>query len=267
MTRSLRWTAAACAVLTLAAALSACTTGARRGALTAPLTEATLIDSAHPLFQAVVVGAVTGGRTTDLVGASQISSVDFRRALQTSLDVRAMFADEDPVAPQDARFLLEATIEQVEREILDINVDVTTVILYELTDIDTGAVLFVRRVRATYEAPFTDSFIRSERFRLANEGSGQANISAFLDALAADVAQRPEAYAPPPEPEPEPQIDPDAPPVDGEAGAPAAAEDELAEDEMIEDEMIEDEMVEGLMIGGGRVEDPADDAVVEPSTP
>lgn len=189
------------AALIAALATAACTTGARRGALTAPLSEATLIGAAHPLFQSVIVGPVVGGRGTDLVGPSNISSFNFRRALQTSLDLRAMLSDEDPVAPVDARFLLSAEIDSVEREFLDIDLDVTTTVTYTLSDLD-GAPLFVRQVVATYEAQFEESFIRSERFRLANEGSGQANIAAFLEALVADVDARPAVYAPPPPPAP-----------------------------------------------------------------
>ncbi|MCI4664202.1 MAG: hypothetical protein MRY74_05725 [Neomegalonema sp.] len=165
--------------------LAGCVSGARSTALTARPTAKSLVKSDELIYRTIGVGAVGGGKETDIVSGSQISSGNFRQALESSLDLTGLLAKSSP------RFLLDATIEQIDQEIFDINLDVKTTVYYRLRSVASGAFLYERRVTETYEARFTESFIRSERFRIANEGSGRKNIASFIDRFVADFRTNP----------------------------------------------------------------------------
>ena len=171
-----------------ASLLSGCASGARSTALTAKPTAKTLVTSDEAIYRAIGVGAVGGGKESDIVSGSQISSGNFRKALESSLDLSGLLAKSSP------RFLLDATIEQVNQEIFDINLDVETTVYYRLRAVATGAFVYERRVTEKYEARFTQSFIRSERFRIANEGSGRKNIASFIEKLVTDYRADPAKF-------------------------------------------------------------------------
>lgn len=168
-----------------ASVLAGCASGARSTALTPQPTEKTIVTSDELIYQSIAVGAVSGGRESDAVSGSQISSGEFREALEGALKLNGLWALNDP------RFTLDAQIEQVDQETFDINLDVVTTVFYRMRDIASGAIVYEKRVIEGFEAQFTDSFVRSERFRLANEGSGRANIQSFIEGLVADFRAEP----------------------------------------------------------------------------
>jgi len=62
--------------------------------------------------------------------------------------------------------------------------EVTTHVRYILTDSDNnGAVVLNETVVTPYTATIGDAFAAIKRLRLANEGSGKANIQGLLDKL------------------------------------------------------------------------------------
>lgn len=63
--------------------------------------------------------------------------------------------------------------------------EVTTHVKYILTDREnTGAVVLNETIVAPYTATIGDAFAAIKRLRLANEGSGNANIQGLLEKLA-----------------------------------------------------------------------------------
>lgn len=165
--------------------LAGCASGARSTALTPQPTADTLVRSDELIYQSMFIGAVTGGRESDLLSGSQISSGDYRKALENALRLNGLWALGAP------RFTIDVTIEEVEQEVFDINLDVATTVFYRVRRVRDGAIVYETRVSETYEARFTDSLVRSERYRLANEGSGRANIESFISALVADFRAAP----------------------------------------------------------------------------
>lgn len=190
--QAFRLGAGAVATLGLGSALSGCASEARSTAMVAPVTDKTLVSAGNPLRNAVILGGVRGGEQTNPLWTSEVSGLNFRRALDTSLRLATLRAPTDAMGP--GRYLLEATLEEVDQPQIAINFEVTVTALYQLRS-QGGALLYNERVTSPYTAKFTDSLVRAERLRLANEGAVKLNISTFLERLVADSEKDPYRYA------------------------------------------------------------------------
>ncbi len=171
--------------------LAACASGAVPGAMSVPLSEQTLLATESRLRQAVAVGTVGGGRETNPLWTSQVSSADFAEALRLSLSTHAM------LAINNQAFRLDATLADLQQPIAGLDLTVTSRVTYRLIHLGTGAAVFEREIAAPYTAPFSAAFAAVERLRLANEGSIRENIRQFLAALIAAERANPLAFATP----------------------------------------------------------------------
>lgn len=154
--------------------VAACGNPARTTAIVAPVTGDTLLAPDSPLRRSVSVGQVTGGDRGNEVWQSEISSDTFREALETSMNLTGMLGD------TSAPMVVDVTLEQVDSPQLDINLEVITTIYYRVRSTRNNAIVWQERVVAPFTAEFTESFVRSERLRLAAEGSARTNIAMFL---------------------------------------------------------------------------------------
>lgn len=176
------------ALLLLALGLSACASGAKPGAMLAPNTPQTTISANSSLREAVAIGQVSGGRETNPLWVSDVSSSDLAEALRLSLAVRTM------LAIRDERFKLEATMINLQQPMMGIDMTVTSRVRYRLTRLSDNAIVFEREIAAPFTAAFSSSFYGMERLKLANEGSIRENISQFLAALIAAETENPAAF-------------------------------------------------------------------------
>jgi hypothetical protein len=176
------------ALLVLALGLSACASGAKPGAMLAPNTAQTTISPNSNLREAVAIGQVSGGRETNPLWMSDVSSSDLAEALRLSLSVRTM------LAIRDERFRLEANMINLQQPVIGVDMTVTSKIRYRLTRVADNTIVFEREITAPFTAAFSSSFYGVERLRLANEGSIRENISQFLTALIAAEAENPAAF-------------------------------------------------------------------------
>ncbi|MEO1293389.1 MAG: hypothetical protein AAFV62_11240 [Pseudomonadota bacterium] len=165
--------------------LGGCASGARSTAMVAPVTAETLIDSASPLHRAIGVGQTSGGEETNPLWTPEVSTGDFRRALETSLNLTTM------LGPPSAPFTLDATLEELDQPVITLNFTVTATIFYRLRANKTGEIVWQERIAAPHTVNFTENFVRSERLRLASEGAVRENISVFLKQLNAVAKQDP----------------------------------------------------------------------------
>lgn len=168
--------------LCAAALLVGCANAPRTTALVAPLTAQTLVTESNPLFRAVAVGQITGGRETGLVGDSQVSNAAFAQALSTSLNLALLRADPVRDAP---RYRLDAQIVSLEQPQLQIAITATATIAYRLRRVSDDAVVFEETISTQFTAELRDTLIRAERFRLAAEGAVQENVAQFMNRLVA----------------------------------------------------------------------------------
>lgn len=126
--------------------------------------------------EALDVESVTGGAETNPLWMSKISSTDFKQALLQSLKNVGFEANQ----PQNARYLLVATLKEVDQPFFGFDMTVTTTINYVLTDKVTKRILMNQDVKASGTATIGDAFFAVKRLRLANEDSAKQNIGQLL---------------------------------------------------------------------------------------
>lgn len=162
------------------AALAACATGAGRDAMTAGVSPAIVQAMPQPLRGQVALKDVIGGRETNAMLKSNISSAEFQSALDASLRNAGLAASD----PNSARYELAATIQEVNQPILGFDMTVTATVHYDLIERATRKTAWEKTITLPYTAKMGDAFLGSERLRLANEGAGRVNIEGFLGELA-----------------------------------------------------------------------------------
>jgi hypothetical protein len=167
---------------------TACASGASPGAMTVPLSERTMLKPESRLRQTVGLGTIAGGRETNPMWMSDVSSADLATALRQTLTTHAM------LAINAEAFRLEATLIALDRPIAGFDMTVTSRVQYRVTRVATGGLVFDREITAPFTATFSSSAIGVERLRLANEGSIRENIRLFLEALLAEEAANPAAF-------------------------------------------------------------------------
>lgn len=125
----------------------------------------------------VNVTTVSGGEETNPAWTSEIDNDAFAGALKQSLQKQGLLSGA-------GRYQLEALLLEVDQPMFGLDFKVTTQVRYILTDRNnSGAVILNETIIAPYTATISDAFAAIKRLRLANEGSGNANIQALLDKL------------------------------------------------------------------------------------
>lgn len=138
--------------------------------------EATGLTFDEALKQNVVVSSVDGGKGTNPLWTSEISSEAFREALALSLSSQGLLSEDGP-------YSLRVTLAEVDQPFLGTSYEVTTYVRYVLMDTPANRVVFEEMIVAPYTATLGDALVGTKRLRLANEGSARSNIEAFLEKL------------------------------------------------------------------------------------
>lgn len=133
-----------------------------------------IFDSA--LKEQVEVATVQGGSETNPLWVSQISNSNFQKAVEESLSIQGLLAD-------DGRFNLKVTLLNVDQPMFGLDFEVVTSVNYIVVDNTTNKVLLDETIKAAHTATFGDAFDGVTRLRIANEGSGKNNIKMFLEQL------------------------------------------------------------------------------------
>jgi hypothetical protein len=161
--------------------LAAVVTGCASGATSDGMTNREYHEAASAnkkLAKSIAIKTISGGQGTNPIWTSQISDEDFRSALAASLRDAGFAADST-----DARYVLSAQIEQVNKPLFGLSMTVVTVVKYTLKDTKANKQLLNEDITASYTAEFGSAFMGSTRLRLANEGSARKNIGQLLEAL------------------------------------------------------------------------------------
>lgn len=170
-------------VTAVAAVLAGCATPATHEAMIVAAPPAGDIAIPDQLRGQVAVKGVQGGKETNPMWISNISSATFEAALEASLRNAGLGAPS-----RDAgRYLLAAEIKNVEQPMLGFNLTVTTTVHYDLTERASNRPAWAQTITRSYTAKAGDAFLGSERLRLANEGSARANIQGLIEELAKGV--------------------------------------------------------------------------------
>ncbi len=164
-----------------ALALGACASASKPGAMVAEVTEATIIQDESQLRESVVVGTVGGGKETNPLWTSEVSSDDFAEALRQTFAAHAMLATED------GAYRLDAELVKLKQPFAGFNMTVTSIVNYTLTDVSSGEVVLEETIEKAYTAKAGDAFMGVKRLQLANEGSIKGNISDLITKMIASV--------------------------------------------------------------------------------
>jgi hypothetical protein len=132
-----------------------------------------------PLKKSIGVLEVTGGKETNPMWASQVSSESFQRALEISLRNVGL---SDPLLSAN-RYHLTADILQVSQPVMGLDMTVTANVRYSLIETATRKEVFSKVIAGTYTAKFSDAFVGTERLKLANEGAAKTNIQLLVGEL------------------------------------------------------------------------------------
>lgn len=131
----------------------------------------------------IEVTSVAGGKESNSLWTSQISSEAFSIALEKSLIDQNLFS-------KNGDYELSVNFIKIDQPVFGMDFEVKTYIQYKLKNTITNHTVFNETVFAPYTAVFGDALVATDRLRLANEGSANKNIEMFLEELS-DLKIRP----------------------------------------------------------------------------
>jgi hypothetical protein len=134
-----------------------------------------------PMRETITIKDVTGGKDTNPMWVSSVSSSDFERALEASLKDAGLLSPNR----QGSKYVLIANLAKLDQPMFGASMTVTASVRYSLLDRATNLEVFDRTLVTPYTAAWNDAFVGSERLKLANEGAVRMNIQQLIDALAA----------------------------------------------------------------------------------
>ena len=161
--------------------LAACASASKPGAMVAEVTEATIIQDTSKLHENVTVGEVGGGKETNPLWTSEVSSENFAEALRQTFAAHAMLATDE------GDYRLDAKLVKLKQPFAGFNMTVTSIVDYTLTHVESGEVVLEETVETAYTAKVGDAFMGVKRLQLANEGSIKGNISTLIQKMIAAV--------------------------------------------------------------------------------
>ncbi len=133
------------------------------------------------LKNSVAVIQVTGGKETNPMWTSQVSSDAFKRALEQSLESSGMLSK----MLADSRYQLTADLTRLDQPLMGIDFTVTSTVRYALVETQTRKEVYAREIQVGHTAKIADALLAVQRLKMANEGSVKANIQALINDLSA----------------------------------------------------------------------------------
>ena len=133
------------------------------------------------LKNSVGVAEVTGGRETNPMWTSQVSSDSFRRALEQSLENAGMFSK----IVAGSKYQLTADLTRLDQPMMGFDMTVTSTVRYALVETKSRKEVYGRVIQASHTATVSEAFMGAQRLTLANEGAVKANIRSFINDLLA----------------------------------------------------------------------------------
>jgi hypothetical protein len=153
------------------------------GCATASKPDAMVVHIVVPVHKSAgdVSVAVSGGKETSKMGASQISDDAFAQALRESIDQAGIFSS---VSTQGGRYRLTGFIGKVDQPLIGFSFTVKMEVSYALKDTQSGSTVWTKDINSEYTAKASAAFAGVERLRLANEGAARENIRQAVTEMA-----------------------------------------------------------------------------------
>lgn len=159
--------------------IAGCASPARVDQMTASGGLSRTVPKDSPLKGSIGIKDVTGGRETNPMWVSSVSSADFERALEDSLRSAGLL---NPVR-SSGRLQLIADLVRLDQPMFGFDMTVTATVRYSIVERSTGKEIFSRLIPTPFTATMSDAFVGTTRLKLANEGTIKKNIEALIDEL------------------------------------------------------------------------------------
>lgn len=158
--------------------LSGCASPAEVSMMTVDVDNKIQFASNSPYYKNLAVSSVAGSSETHPLWTSQVSSEDFKAALESSLNAAGLLnSNESP------RYYLTARLITLDQPLVGANMTVRTTVDYAIEDKKLGQQVFDETVDASFTSTMSDAFMGVTRLKMANEGSIKRNITLFLNKL------------------------------------------------------------------------------------
>ncbi|MDA0807746.1 MAG: hypothetical protein O2983_11850 [Planctomycetota bacterium] len=125
--------------------------------------------------------AVSGGKETNPLWTSQISSQNFEQALSRAVQESTVFSDAVPAGQGNYR--LDVALGNTEQPMVGLAMTVGMTSHWKLSRTSDQAVVWQDTIHASYKAAFTEHLVGYERLRKANEGAARESIREGLKRL------------------------------------------------------------------------------------
>ncbi len=152
--------------------LAACATPSNPANMTLPATTGVTASPGDLGYRSVTSVTVSGGQGTNPLWTSQVSNADFKTALEASLTAAGYMGTEG------RPLRVSASLIDLKQPLVGLDLTVTSRVRYTVTR--DSQTVFDETVAATGTATMGQSFMATERLRIANEASIRENIRAFL---------------------------------------------------------------------------------------
>jgi hypothetical protein len=166
-------------LVAFAIAITGCTSPARVDQMTASGGLFRTVPTDSPLKSNMGIKDVTGGRETNPMWISNVSSSDFERALEDSLRSAGLL---NPI-PSSGRFQLTADLVRLDQPIFGFDMTVTAAVRYSVVERNSGKEIYARLIPTPFTATVSDAFVGATRLKIATEGTIKKNIEALIDEL------------------------------------------------------------------------------------
>ncbi len=164
--------------------LQACASGAKSKNMTSFLNDAKEYQTNKELAGSIEVKEVQGGKKTNPLWASDISSENFQKAVSDTLSNFGYLSTN-----KTGKYSLKVALIDVDKPIFGLDLKVTTRIRYTIIENQSNQKVAEKEIVASHVATFSDAALAVKRLRLANEGSAKKNIlelMKFLETLEID---------------------------------------------------------------------------------
>lgn len=158
--------------------LSACASGARSQQMIPAMKQDVMASKNSPLYKNIELATVIGGKNTNPMWTSQVSSMDFENALKEAL-VNSGYLS----SAGSSSYLLRADLMELKQPLFGLQFNVTSTVDYTLQNKRSKEMKYSRKITAIGSASFSDSALAVERLRIANERSIQKNLETLLEDL------------------------------------------------------------------------------------
>jgi hypothetical protein len=132
-----------------------------------------------PLRDNISVGSVSGGDRTNPRWESGIGNVEFRRALENSLNTAGLLER----AKGEGRYVLSAELESIDQPTIGVSLTITARVKYTLTDRLTGETVYQESIVGEYSTKVWDSLWRPKRLEVASKGAARDNTERLTERL------------------------------------------------------------------------------------